>query len=103
MASGPPEHHLDRLGRRLADRSCNFVLAAEKRLAPRIGRSHLFGPVLNSKVESMAQQLRQLGDIRCDPPRLGRMYAGPGLLRSLIVRVRKRGRLPRDGLADLGS
>jgi len=42
MASGPPEHHVDREGRRLADRSCNFVLAAEKRLAPRIGRSHIF-------------------------------------------------------------
>ena len=38
-----------------------------------------------------------------DPPRPGRMYAGRGLLRSLIVRERKRGRLPRDGLADLGS
>ena len=33
MASGPPEHHVDRLGRCLADRSCNFVLAAEKRLS----------------------------------------------------------------------
>jgi hypothetical protein len=32
MASGPPEHYVDRLGRHLADRSCNFVLAAEKRL-----------------------------------------------------------------------
>jgi hypothetical protein len=32
MASGPPEHHVDRLGHRLADRSGNFVLAAEKRL-----------------------------------------------------------------------
>src|SRR5689334_11883319 len=32
MASGPPEHHVDRLGHRLAHRSCNFVLAAEKRL-----------------------------------------------------------------------
>src|SRR5262249_39538095 len=28
--------------------------------------------------------------------------AGRGLLRGLIVRERKRGRLPRDGLADLG-
>src|SRR6516165_6815117 len=42
MASGPPEHHVDRLGCRLADRSCNFVLAAEKRLALPIGRSHIF-------------------------------------------------------------
>jgi hypothetical protein len=32
MASGPPKYHMDRVGRRLADRSCNFVLAAEKRL-----------------------------------------------------------------------
>ena len=31
MASGPPEHHVDREGRRLADRSWNFVVAAEKR------------------------------------------------------------------------
>jgi hypothetical protein len=46
MASGPPEHHVDRLGRRLADRSCNLVLAAEKRLALRIGmalRGHAGG------------------------------------------------------------
>src|SRR6516164_4694601 len=41
MASGPPEHHVDRLGHRLADRSCNFVLAAENRLALPIGRSHI--------------------------------------------------------------
>jgi hypothetical protein len=27
-----------------------------------------------------AQQLRQLGDIRPNPPRLGRMYAGRGLI-----------------------
>ena len=32
MASGSPEHHMDRLGLRLGDRSCNFVLAAEERL-----------------------------------------------------------------------
>jgi len=32
MASGPPEHHVDREGRRLADRSWNFVVAAEKRV-----------------------------------------------------------------------
>jgi hypothetical protein len=30
MASGPPEHHMDRLGRRLGDRSCNPVLAPEE-------------------------------------------------------------------------
>jgi hypothetical protein len=30
MASGSPEHHMDRLGFRLGDRSCNFVLAAEE-------------------------------------------------------------------------
>jgi hypothetical protein len=32
MASSPSEHHMDRLGYRLGDRSCNFVLAATKRL-----------------------------------------------------------------------
>jgi hypothetical protein len=32
MASGSPEHHMDRLGLRLGDRFCNFVLAAEERL-----------------------------------------------------------------------
>jgi hypothetical protein len=32
MASGSPEHHMDRLGRRLGDRICNSVLAAEERL-----------------------------------------------------------------------
>jgi hypothetical protein len=31
---------VDQLGDCLGDRSCNFVLAAEKRLALRIGRSH---------------------------------------------------------------
>jgi hypothetical protein len=30
MASGSPEHHMDRLGRRLGDRSCNPVLAPEE-------------------------------------------------------------------------
>jgi hypothetical protein len=30
MASGPPEHHMDRPGRRLGDRSCNPVLAPEE-------------------------------------------------------------------------
>jgi predicted RNA-binding Zn-ribbon protein involved in translation (DUF1610 family) len=42
MASGSPEHHMDRLGHRLGDRSCNFVLAAEERLGrflvPRVGQ-----------------------------------------------------------------
>jgi hypothetical protein len=32
MASSPPEHHMDRLGHRLGDRSCNSALATEKRL-----------------------------------------------------------------------
>ena len=32
MASGPPEHHMDRLGRRLGGRSFNLVLAAEERI-----------------------------------------------------------------------
>ena len=31
-----------------------------------------------------AQQLRQLGDIRRHPPRLGRMYAGPTLMLSVL-------------------
>src|SRR6516164_7016393 len=30
MASGSPEHHMDRLGRRLDNRSCNPVLAPEE-------------------------------------------------------------------------
>ena len=32
MASSPPEHHMDRLGHRLADRSSNSALATEERL-----------------------------------------------------------------------
>ena len=37
MASGSPERHMDRLGRRLGDRFCNPVLAAEERVAPKAG------------------------------------------------------------------
>jgi hypothetical protein len=33
MASSSPEHHMDRLGRRLGGRSFDLVLAAEKRIA----------------------------------------------------------------------
>ena len=32
MASSPPEHHVDRLGHRLGDCSCNSALATEERL-----------------------------------------------------------------------
>jgi hypothetical protein len=41
MASGSPEHHMDRLGRRLGDRFCNPVLAAEERVAPKAGGKKL--------------------------------------------------------------
>jgi hypothetical protein len=45
MASSPPEHHMDRLGHRLGDHSCNSALATEKRLeksTPMTGRHFRF-------------------------------------------------------------
>jgi hypothetical protein len=35
MASGSPEHHLDRLEHRMGDRSVDLVLAAQERMRPR--------------------------------------------------------------------
>src|SRR6516165_11156780 len=63
MANGPPEHHVDRLGRRLADRSCNFVLAAEKRLALRIGGSHIF-----ARADGVIKMVRRSYRCRCPLP-----------------------------------
>ena len=49
MASGPPEHHVDREGRRLADRSWNFVVAAEKRVViTGLYRAYLHGVTLSA-------------------------------------------------------
>jgi hypothetical protein len=56
MASGPPKYHMDRVGRRLADRSCNFVLAAEKRL----GRLSL---ACNQITARLPQEAERAGDL----------------------------------------
>ena len=54
MASGPPEHHVDREGRRLADRSWNFVVAAEKRVViTGLYRAYLHGVTLSAWEEQI--------------------------------------------------
>jgi hypothetical protein len=52
MASGPPDHHMDRLGYRLGDRSGDLVLAAEERLEntnPMV-KLHLWSATLATRV-----------------------------------------------------
>jgi hypothetical protein len=57
MASGPPEHHMDRLGYCLGDRSGDLVLAAEERLEntnPMI-KMHLWSVSLTARVCSATE------------------------------------------------
>ena len=52
MASSPPEHHMDRLGHHLGDRSRNSALATEKRLENQLQK--------NGKAFSFARAYRLL-------------------------------------------